>query len=358
MKKIVIFLMAALALSGCKKDEISYSSDQSGINVSKSDILFDAPGGVGTITLSDIAGSVKAVSASEWCQVSVSGNVVTVTAAPNQTLEGRASRITLTSGSKSSYITAQQRGMEYSFVNASYLVEMAGGEVTVSGSSSFSVEASADVDWIKVTEFDGGYKLAVAANDSGNSREGTFTVKCGDIVTTYSIKQKFDRVFTGEYQLNFYTNYSKSTPRTLSATFERDAEDPDLYYISGISSQNRIPIKYDPATEMLVIENGAYCGPYGENLWEYALVSYATSDFSGTYYSVSTLSAYNIYFTYTYNAGKYSLDLYDSAPMFNSARTSLGFSLYAFNVGEGNTLTASNKKSTILSVVYPSFKQQ
>lgn len=358
MKKIVCFLMTAMALSACNKDEVACPAESSEITIVQSDILFDASGGTGTVKLADLEGAVTAVSASGWCQVSVAGDVVTVTADPNQALGGRASRITLKSGAKSSYVVAQQSGMEFSFLNTSYLVEMEGGTVTVSGASSFPVETALDVDWIKATEFDGGYRLSVAANDSGDSRNGTFTVKCGDVVSTYSIKQKFDRVFTGDYKLVFYTNSSKATELTRDVRFERDADNEDKYYISGISSHGRIPVVYNPSTEMLVIKNCSYIGPYGDNLWEYAVVNYATSDLASTYVSYSTDSKYDIYLTYTYKDGKYTLDLYDSAPKFNASRTSLGFSLYTFTVGEGNTLATANRKSNILGVIYPTFSQK
>ena len=358
MKKIVCFLMAALALSACNKEEVARPAESSEITIVQSDILFDAAGGTGTIKLADLEGSVTAVSASDWCQVSVSGDVVTVTADRNQALDGRASRITLKSGGKSSYLIAQQSGMEFSFINASYLVEMEGGAVTVSGASSFPVETSVDVGWIKVTEFDGGYKLNIAANDSGDSRNGTFTVKCGEIVTTYTVKQKFDRVFAGDYKLVFYTNSSKATEMTRDVRFERDADNEDKYYISGISSNGKIPVVYDPSTERLVIKNCSYIGPYADNLWEYAVVNYATLNLASTYLSYTTDSRYDIYFTYTYKDGKYILDLYDSAPMFNASRTSLGFSLYTFTVGEGNTLATANRKSSILGVIYPTFSQK
>lgn len=358
MKKIILFLAAAALLSACGKDDVRPETP-SAIGIVKSDIVFDALGGTGTIKLADLDGQVTAVSASDWCQVSVSGDVVTVTATENHALVGRASRITLKSGSKSAYVIAQQTGMEYSFINASYLVEMAGGAADISGASTFPVEISTEADWIKATAVDGGYRLVISANDSGNSRVGTFIIKCGDVETVYTIRQKFDRVFSGEYKLDYYTSSAKSSSKTLNVTLERDAEDLDLYYISGISPENhRIPVKYDPATELLFIKNCDYLGPCGEGLWEYTIVNYATKDFKSNYVAYSTDERYNIYFSYEYKGGKYTLSLYNSAPMFNKDRTSTGFSLYAFSVGEGNTLNKDNRKGTIVSLYFPTFSQK
>lgn len=359
MKKIVYYLMAALMLSACNKEEVAGPKDNSHITVINSDIVFDALGGTGTIKVTDLDGQVSAVSASDWCQVSVSGDVVTVTADENHGLVGRASRITLTSGKKSAYIIAQQTGMEYSFINASYLVDMDGGEFTVSGISTFPVTVDQKPDWAKITEVDGGFKVVVGVNDSGDSRVGELVLKCGDVKTVYTVRQKFDRVFSGNYTLNYYTNSAKTAAQSLNVTFERDASDPDLYYIDGISAEGyKIPVKYDPAQEKLIIDNVKYLGPYADGLWEYTIVNYATLDLKSNYVSYSTDKKYFIYLTYKFNEGKYTLSLYNSAPMFNKDRVSTGFSLYTFTVGEGNTLSSANRKNSILSVFYPEFSQK
>ena len=249
--------------------------------------------------------------------------------------------------------------MEYSFLDGDFLAEMEGGVFDVAGISTFPVEPSTEYDWIKFVETDGGYKLTVSPNDSGNTRTGTFVVKCGDIVTTYTIRQKFDRVFSGNYTLDYYTSSSKATHKTLDVVFERDADDPDQYYICGVSPNgHKIPIKYDPSTDLLVIPNCAYLGPYSEGVWEYTIVNYATLDFKSNYVSYSLLEAYYIYFTFRYEAGKYTLDLYNSAPMFNKSRVSTGVSIYKFSAEEGVTLSSANKVGSVIGLIFPTFTQQ
>ena len=65
MKKIILFLAAAALLSACGKDDVRPETP-SAIGIVKSDIVFDALGGTGTIKLADLDGQVTAVSASDW----------------------------------------------------------------------------------------------------------------------------------------------------------------------------------------------------------------------------------------------------------------------------------------------------
>ncbi|MGN1216323.1 MAG: BACON domain-containing protein [Candidatus Cryptobacteroides sp.] len=360
MKKIFVFFAAALLLFSCTDEPLEQASVSSELTVQKSDVIFDALGGSGTITVADLGGAkLTAFSASEWCTVSVSGNTVSVTADQNVSLDGRSSRITLYSGDSKTYVIAQQTGMEYSFLDAMFLAEMEGGQFDIAGISTFPVEASTEYDWIKYVETDGGYKLTVSPNDSGNSRVGTFVLRCGDVETTYTVRQKFDRVFSGNYTIDYYTSSAKAVHKTLDVVIERDADDLDQYYICGVSPHgHKIPIKFDPATELLVIPNCAYLGPYSEGVWEYTIVNYATLDFKGNYVSYTQSDAYNIYFTFKYEGGKYTLELYNSAPMFNKARVSTGISIYAFKAEEGVAPGSANRVGSVIGLIFPTFTQK
>ena len=127
----------------------------------------------------------------------------------------------------------------------------------------------------------------------------------------------------------------------------------------GVSPNgHKIPIKYDPSTDLLVIPNCAYLGPYSEGVWEYTIVNYATLDFKSNYVSYSLLEPYYIYFTFRYEAGKYTLDLYNSAPMFNKSRVSTGVSIYKFSAEEGVTLSSANRVGSVIGLIFPTFTQQ
>ncbi|MGN0201616.1 MAG: BACON domain-containing protein [Candidatus Cryptobacteroides sp.] len=359
MKKILVIFAAALLLFSCASEEPDSAPVSEELAVLKSDVIFDALGGSGTITVADLGGDrLSAFSASDWCKVTVFGNVVSVVVDQNVSLDGRSSRITLYSGENTTYVIAQQTGMEYSFLDGMFLSEMSGGVFDVSGLSTFPLEASTDCDWISFKRTDGGYRLTVAPNDSGNSRVGYFYVTCGDIVTTYTVRQKFDRVFTGTYKLDYYTSSSKAVHMDKEVEIERDEENPDLYYICGVSpSGYKIPLRYDASTDMLIIDNCCYLGPYGEGLWEYAIVNYATLDFKSNYVSYSLDDLYDIYFTFKYTAGKYTIELHDSAKAFNASRVSTGVSVYTFKVGEGEALSTANRGSSLVALIFPTFTQ-
>lgn len=357
MKRILYFAAAALMLAACNQKEPVATPDPVQISVVKSDVIFDALGGTGKITVS-AKGSVKATSASDWCQVSVSGSDINVTAAQNDGLDGRASRITLECNGESIYLTAQQTGMVYTFSNANYLVEMAGGEIKVMGESTFAVSAESKVDWINASEIDGGYLLTIPFNDSGDSREGTFVITCGDIQTVYTIKQKFERNFTGTYEMVYYTSKEKTTEKVLEVTLTQDSSDENVYWLGGIVNGADIKMTYNPSTEQIVIKNGYYVGPYSETEWMYICVNYTTDTFSSNYYSISTDAKYDIYFSYKMVGGKYVIDLYNSAPLFNAARVSTGFAFYSFTTDASVALATANRKSTLLTISFPTLTQK
>lgn len=358
MRRILYFAAAvAVMLTGCNKNETVWAPEPAKVSIVSSNVIFDALGGNGVIDF-QAEGAVKATSEASWCQVSVSGDKVNVSAEPNQDLNGRASNITLECGGQTVNVCAQQTGMVYTFVDNDYLVEMAGAEIKIMGESSFAVTAESQADWITFTQTEEGFILTIARNNSGDNRKGTFTITSADIKTVYSFTQKFDKDFSGSYSFKYYGQVGKTSSTTKDVTVVQDASDKDLYYIKNLRAEGDIPVRYDASKDLLYIPNGSYIGP-SSDLYVYITVFYATSDLKSTYYNVTAGNDYyHIYFTYTYEDDKYVWDLYDSAPAFNSARTSLGFQFRTFTTAPGTALATANMKSNLQSTFFPSFTQQ
>jgi len=361
MKRIlyiaVLASMTMLGISSCKDLDIC---DDDALAVSSSDVIFDADGGTGTIVLST-SSSITASSASDWAKVSVSGNTVTVTADKNYSANGRASRITINQGNLTTYVTAQQRGIEFTFADQTILVEMAGGTVDIAGKSTFPVEYEA-ADWIKVTETESGYSLTIPFNDSGDSREGKFIVKTGDMKSVITIKQKFDRNFSGTYDFMYYKSTSKTDANIVNCTavITRNDADETQYYLeiqdpnSTVLEGVKIPVTFDQTQELLVIKNGTYVGQHTDDLYKYILVNYTNG--ASNYYSVATGTNYYIYMSYKFVDGKYVLSVYNSGAWFS--RTSQGFGVYTFTTAPDVALATANRKTVLRQYEYFTLTQK
>lgn len=352
-------VLGAVSAVSCKSDSIANPYDKEpAVKVLASDVLFDANAASGVIEVA-AKGAVTAECKSEWCTLDVNGSTITATVPDNVSLEGRSADIVIRCQQDSTVVYAQQRGIHYTYSDTELVFEMSGGQQQILGESSFPVTVEKDEDWITVSEIQGGYQVSVPFNNSGDLRTGHVYVSLGDIVTTYTIIQKFDLDLSGEYSIFFYTNAAETSSKTYDVTITRSSTDIKSYSLEGIPNASPIPMKYDDVKKQLIITNGSYLGQYSATEWIYACVYYSNLEGTSNYYSVSTNSNYNIYFNFEMNeAGKYVITLHNSAPLFNAERVSRGFYVYTFTTPPTEALATANKKTTLQFVRYPVITQK
>ena len=183
----VLALAAVVGFAACQKDEFVYVPEQPQVEVTESDILFDANGGTGSVTIK-AKGSVTATCKSEWCSVAVSGNTITATAKPNTGLKGRSAQILVTCNGQVTKLTAQQTGMGFSFMDQEFTVPMTGADIVLEGKSTLPSTFEAD-DWIEVNNDLGVYTLSIGPNATGAERKGSVVISAGDMSATISLTQ-------------------------------------------------------------------------------------------------------------------------------------------------------------------------
>lgn len=347
MKKIfniaLVLLATAAVFSSCKKEEGYKYEKNTQVSVTKSDIIFDAKGGTGSITVA-ANGSFTAECKSDWCTTSVSGNIITVTAPEYKGLDGRSAAINITCNGQTVRITAQQSAMVFSFIDRQIDVPMAGAEFTISGKSTYDIEVLAD-DWIQYEAVEGGYALKVGVNTSGDNRQGYFIVQSGEAYAIYLINQAFDRDFSGTYALSCAAG-------TATVNIKMKSGEEDTYIVSGMPYCDDFEMFYDVSKNLLCIPNGTYVGQHTDGNYKYICVSYSTLDGASGYYSVSTSTNYWIWFDFSFD-GKYTITLYDSAKWFNQDRLSQGFTVYTFTTAPDVALATANRKSSIVAIKQP-----
>lgn len=356
IKYLSIALASLLAFSACQEEEPVWQPKEPQITITESNILFDSNGGTGYIVF-NATGSVTVDCKSEWCTATVSGNRVEVTAPDYGGLDGRSATIALTCNGETVKVAAQQTGMVFSFVDKQIMVEMAGETFTILGKSSKTVTITSD-DWIDCTLTDDGILVSIGENQSGDNRHGTIQVVSGDITSTISINQKFDRNFSGTYTLTRFTSTADTTTESADVTIVRDEEDENQYYIHGYKTFGDIPLYFDATTNKLYIENATYISQHSDGNYIYTVKNFINAAGSG-YVSYSTSASYRTQFTFVYEGGKYTLKL-DPTPPSASYTESTGFSLYTFTVApdSGTAPATANRVSNLCSVRKPVLTQQ
>jgi len=108
MKKIInvtgIFLL--IFLYGCQY-EAYRSFEESQVAIDKSDVIFTAAGGTGTINISGSEQFTATVDQS-WCNLSTSGNTITITVGPNLSNTTRSANVSIKTKDKMNFVPVSQ----------------------------------------------------------------------------------------------------------------------------------------------------------------------------------------------------------------------------------------------------------
>lgn len=195
MKKIlsfIVLLAGVISFTSCGKDDATYNPVPS-LEVTKADVLFEAEGGTGSITVN--ASSSLAVSVEgSWLTVSASGNTVSVVAPPNASLNGRSAKITIKADNAQAVVTATQKGSVYGVVGGlSYeLSDLADASVGVPLVHSSEVTVKSLTDWLTASFNNETSEIEVIAqsNDEEEDRIGYVAFETGIMKDTLEIVQK------------------------------------------------------------------------------------------------------------------------------------------------------------------------
>lgn len=194
MKKIlsfIVLLAGVISFTSCGKDDATYNPVPS-LEVTKADVLFEAEGGTGSITVN--ASSSLAVSVEgNWLTVSASGNTVSVVAPPNASLNGRSAKITIKADNAQAVVTATQKGSIYGVVGGlSYeLSDLADASVSVPVVHTSEVTVKSLTEWLTASFNNETNEIEVVAqsNDGEEERVGYVAFATGNMKDTLVIVQ-------------------------------------------------------------------------------------------------------------------------------------------------------------------------
>ena len=263
MKKVLYLCFVAVIVFACKDDDHAY--EVLTLPIVKSEVDFEAVGGVGTIEVdTKEAVSVEDFSA-DWCSVTVSGNIITVTAAPASSIEGRTVMLRISSGGKNTAIPITQLGTVFSINETSLAFTLAGGERTINVLSNMPVTVNIPVDWATYNIEGDSIKFTIDPSQSVRSTKAI--IICGPRSEEVEIAQIPSYAdFLGEWTMYYSDLDADLTDLSRVVTLEQNVINQSfkLNGIPVITNGEPIPflVAYNPSNGRLVISGGQQMGTY------------------------------------------------------------------------------------------------
>jgi hypothetical protein len=184
-------LVALLALASCRKENGQVVEWKTELQAVKSDLVFTPNGGTETLEVN--LSSVTATADKDWCSVSVSGNVISVTVTANESKQSRYAQLTITSGSESIGAAVIQTGEIISGLDLKDLeVLPEGTTVRYSYESNVPVVVNSDQPWVHLEKDEeaGVVTLIVDEHKDFGYRFATVTYKAGSKTGSIQVLQE------------------------------------------------------------------------------------------------------------------------------------------------------------------------
>lgn len=196
MKKIFslfALLAGVMTFTSCGEDDATYSPTPA-LEISDANVLFEAEGGTGTITVKGSGTVSAAVESGNWLTVDVNGNTVTATAPLNSSLSGRSATIRVKSGSAEAVVTATQKGSVYGLAEGwDYEVaDLDSSVVLVPIVHTEAVHVQSLTSWLTAVfnEETSNIEIVAQLNDAAEEREGLVAFQTGILKDTIAITQR------------------------------------------------------------------------------------------------------------------------------------------------------------------------
>lgn len=197
MKKIALFLMAAIAVISCKPEEEAIVPEVT-VNTAEETLVIPTAGGEAVISFTtNVDWTANIAETVDWCTLTPStgkaGEVtVKLIAQKNETNDNRIATVVITAQDvvKQVKVTQLQKNALVLSGESAFEVPAEGGEVKFTVSANVTLTATPDVDWIVATKAmqNTEYSFTVAAND-GAARSGKIVVTDGKLTEEVTVSQ-------------------------------------------------------------------------------------------------------------------------------------------------------------------------
>lgn len=193
-----------LAFTGC--------DDDGGLDVVDNELVVQeatqtdlpAAGGSGTITV--VADqTLEAIAADSWLAVSVSGDIVNISAVENPNLTGRSTYVTIKAGTKSAIIAVTQYGLSLmkDADDLKFGTDVA-DSLTIKFKSNVLVAFESSTAWISYSVLGDSVKVHVAENATGLPRKGYLRYTLGNTTDSIAVTQASINDYIGTWKIYGY----------------------------------------------------------------------------------------------------------------------------------------------------------
>ena len=287
MKKIIsvlAFAISAFAIVACSDDDNAGSQyeKKSDIAITASNLNFSAKADTGSVTFTAPATATVRLSSS-WATATVEGNKVKVTVKENNSIEGRATQLTILSGTDSVNVTIQQLGMNYEYNgrhlfiyndsarNVSYPIVDEGANVQLSSSES----------WAVPTLSNGKVDVAVAKNTDGHIRQAELYIEAGPYKDTIQVIQGELKDIVGKqfrftgYDLTLATSSTRNIKELyaeIQTKVVTDAQGNPFLEFTDADKGWLLPIDFNQKTLSFDVNAGELMGMYYHRYFVYSSI--------------------------------------------------------------------------------------
>ena len=272
MKKIysILFLTACcMAFIACGDDNNVGSAYQhtSTVKVVKSDLIFSAAAGTGTVEFNAPTAATATVNAT-WATATVDGNKVSVTVNKNPDLEGRSALLTIKSGTDSTEVAIQQRGMvfKYGSDKKQFIYNDQASTITIPIHNEGSDLKITGLSWAEASISDAEISVKLAINDTGHVRMGYIYYTAGPYADSLLVIQGERKDIVNQtYALAGYDMTKvKATTKTLDEVFSTElatiAEDNGELVLYFPNRNWILPLNFDDSTLSFNVKAGVHMG--------------------------------------------------------------------------------------------------
>lgn len=337
MKKYIYYVLVILCTAGfnaCSSDDDDYLESGQSIQITKSEVLFQAAASTGVVEFAAI-GTVTATTDRDWCTASVSGNSVNVSVTENGSLEGRTSLLTLKCGADSINVTVQQTGLVFQVSAGSSIITDSDSEHTVAYglNANVSLTFESDADWFSAVADGDSLRVSFKENTAGHLRKGMLTYKSATFTGSIDLIQyEFEKDIAGPCYL-YYLNRNGQTAAMNAVLSETGLELPDFGWF--------MPLTFDKTQMKLIMPNGSYLGDY-QNYYIYNIVE------GGGFVFFANSVTMDMPILYDEESGLTYMDFLDNGTCTYEVEC---LHFYAFN---SHTLSGNSMVGSLVALYYPS----
>lgn len=228
------------------------------LRVLKSEVNFDANGGVGIIEISKQDENIEVVSDVAWCIPNLSGRVITVTVLVNEELSSRTAMIKILSEGKATEVAVTQGGALFDMPKMDYLYFLPeGNAIRIPFSSILPLSVEIENNWLKHEIADNEIVFTADPLNNDIPRMNSIVFRAGLKKIVVPVSQNSYSSLAGMWKLR-YTDID-GNPSESNVKLESYIEGQS-YIMSGLPHGAKCLLHYNSDNGHLVVKSGQYLG--------------------------------------------------------------------------------------------------